>query len=105
MSAGSAKHSVIITPGQVRAFELLSHDRNGLHRDAVYARSTQFGRPVVYGMCSVLLALAKWSMGRAFQLVSIRGQFRKALFEDERYELQIVESNKQVTAEWHKGRD
>jgi len=92
-----------ITPEQVAAFERVSQDHNPLHTDPYYSRSTQFGRPVVYGMCTVLLGLAAWAKGRRFQLSALRGQFGKPLFEGDEYELRIAGSGKEVKIRYLKG--
>lgn len=85
------------------AFERLSHDHNPLHADPIYAHSTQFGRPVVYGMCAVLLGLAYWAKGRSFQITQIRGQFGKPLFENEEYDLRVTETTNEVKVQFVKG--
>lgn len=92
-----------ISAGQVEAFGRLSHDRNPLHTDAAYARTTQFGRPVVYGMCAVVLGIAQWAGGRRFQLVSLKGQFGKPLFEGEEYDCRISEAGSHVKVQFVKG--
>ncbi|HMP81268.1 MAG TPA: SDR family NAD(P)-dependent oxidoreductase [Verrucomicrobiota bacterium] len=92
-----------ISAEQVKAFGRLSHDRNPLHTDAAYARTTQFGKPVVYGMCAVVLGIAKWADGRRFQLVSLKGQFGKPLFEGEEYDCRISEAGNQVKVQFIKG--
>jgi len=94
---------VRITSEQLRAFEMLSHARYPLHNDRVYSRSTQFGRPIVYGMCAVLLGLAQWATGRAFRLTRIQGKFVKPLFESVEYELGISEEGNQVRVEYCEG--
>jgi len=73
----------------VDAFHRASQDANPLHRDAAYARRSQFGKPVVYGMAAVLYALAQWSAGQRFKLASLRADFRKPLFEGEHYDFQV----------------
>lgn len=78
-----------LTSAQVDAFHRASQDANPLHLDAAYARRSQFGRPVVYGMAAVLYALAQWSDGRRFKLKSLRADFRKPLFVDEHYDFQV----------------
>lgn len=75
------------TAAQVNAFFAASQDANPLHRDALYARRTPFGRPVVYGMAAVLYALGHWSGGQPFKLKSLKAEFRKPLFLDEHYDL------------------
>src|SRR5206468_7840790 len=97
------KRPMRIGHAQVVAFQRLSSDSNPLHVDPVYARSTQFGRPVVYGMCVVLMGLARWAEGRSFQIVSIRGRFGQPLFEGEQYDLEITEDAAKVKLEFVKG--
>ncbi len=46
----SLTHSIL--EGDVAAFAALTGDYNPLHVDADYARTTEFGRPVVHGMLS-----------------------------------------------------
>src|SRR5579859_7559427 len=85
---------------QLRAFEILSHDRNPIHNDPVYSRSTQFGRPIVYGMCGVLLGLGHWARGRAFRLTRLVGRFTSPLFELIEYDLTIEEEGNKVVIEY-----
>src|SRR5262245_26140768 len=103
MSARERTGPVFIRSEQVEAFRRLSHDCNPLHADPAYSRSTQFGRTVVYGMCAVLLGLARWAEGRAFRLIAIRGQFGKPLFENEEYDLEILEIPAKVKVQYRKG--
>ncbi len=77
------------TAAHIDAFFAASGDANPLHRDAAYSRRTQFGQPVVYGMAVVLGALGHWSRGQPFQLRSLSVKFRKPLFADEPYELEV----------------
>lgn len=85
---------------QLRAFETLSQDRNPIHNDPTYARATQFGRPVVYGMCGVLVGLGNWARGRAFRLTRMEGRFAMPLFEQVEYELKISEEGDQVVIQY-----
>jgi len=85
---------------QLHAFEVLSHDRNPLHHDIVYSRSTQFGRPIIFGMCGVLLGLGRWAGGRAFRLIRMQGRFIKPLFEFVEYELEICEVGNEVKIQY-----
>ncbi|MDP9083630.1 MAG: SDR family oxidoreductase [Pseudomonadota bacterium] len=80
------------TPAHVDAFHRASQDANPLHRDAAYARRSQFGKPVVYGMAAVIYALAQWSAGRPFKLASLRADFKKPLFEGEHYDFQVSQA-------------
>ena len=79
-----------LTSAHVDAFHRASQDANPLHLDAAYARRSQFGRPVVYGMAAVLYALAQWSAGRQFKLASLRADFKKPLFVGEHYDFQVA---------------
>lgn len=73
------------------AFLAASHDRNPLHLDAAYATRTQFGRPIVYGICGVLAALAGWSAGRNFALRQLRIRFERPLLYDTPYAVTFTE--------------
>src|SRR5262245_54062100 len=84
---------MIFDRSNAEAFAAASHDRNPLHLDAGHARRTPFGRPVVYGMASVLAALGEWSGGRPFCMSGLRIRFKLPIYFDEQYEL------KQDTAE------
>ena len=94
---------VTIGHEQVRAFEILSHDRNPLHNDPAYSRSTQFGRPLVYGMCGVLFGLGIWAKGRAFRLTRVQGRFTQPLFESQEYQMEIRERGNEVEIRYLKG--
>ena len=59
------------TQSQIQAFEDFSYDRNPLHIDADYARRSQFGKPVVYGMAGVLAVLGEWKNKKPFQFESL----------------------------------
>jgi NAD(P)-dependent dehydrogenase (short-subunit alcohol dehydrogenase family) len=84
--------SDLIFDARIRdAFLAASHDRNPLHLDAAYATRTQFGRPIVYGMCGVLAGLAQWSAGRAFTLRKLRVRFERPLLYDMPYTLSFSE--------------
>src|SRR5262249_24996291 len=87
----------------LKAFCELSYDRNPLHVDAAYSRRTQFGRPVMFGMAAVLCALGEWAKGRSFRLEHIRVQFKKPIFPDENYELNVTEEDNRVTVKISKG--
>jgi NAD(P)-dependent dehydrogenase (short-subunit alcohol dehydrogenase family) len=87
----------------IAAFCAASYDRNPLHIDADYARRSQFGRPVVYGVAAVLYALGQWADGRAFRLESLRAIFRKPLFESEEYTLVIEEGTDNTILRFRKG--
>jgi NAD(P)-dependent dehydrogenase (short-subunit alcohol dehydrogenase family) len=88
---------------QVAAFADASYDRNPLHLDADYARRSQFGRPVVYGVAAVLYALGRWANGRHFQLRRLRAVFRKPLFEGEEYQWKMTAEGSEVACRLRKG--
>ncbi len=50
-----------ITPEDLRAFATLTWDRNPIHVDPEFAKTTPFGRPVAHGMLTLSLALGLWS--------------------------------------------
>lgn len=91
------------TQAHIQAFRLASHDVNPLHFDADYARRSQFGRPVVYGMAAVLYGLGEWAQGRPFRLDSLRAVFRKPLFEGEEYRLDIAEADGSLRIRYGRG--
>ena len=72
------------TAADQRAFAALSGDWNPLHVDAVTARRTLFGTPIVHGVHVLLWALERWLAGRSGQvgLVRLRASFRKPAFVD-----------------------
>ncbi len=108
--------------GAVRdAFLAASHDRNPLHLDADYATRTQFGQPIVYGICGVLAALGGWAAGRNVTLRQLRVRFEKPLLYDTPYTVSFSEKGNDtkikiasggathvsigLTAEWRDTRD
>jgi NAD(P)-dependent dehydrogenase (short-subunit alcohol dehydrogenase family) len=74
------------------AFAAASHDRNPLHLDAAYATRTQFGQPIVYGICGVLAALGGWAAGRNVTLRQLRVRFEKPLLYDTPYVVTFTEN-------------
>jgi NAD(P)-dependent dehydrogenase (short-subunit alcohol dehydrogenase family)/acyl dehydratase len=87
----------------LQAFERLSFDVNPLHVDPDYARRTQFGQVVVYGMCAVLQAVGHWAQGRRFKLGSISAHFSRPLLQDEDYRLEIEEASGEIVATYLRG--
>jgi NAD(P)-dependent dehydrogenase (short-subunit alcohol dehydrogenase family) len=89
--------SNLIFDAQIRdAFAAASHDRNPLHLNADYALRTQFGRPIVYGICGVLAALARWSADRDFALRQLRVRFERPLLYDTPYAISVSEKGPDV---------
>lgn len=87
----------------ISAFADLSHDRNPLHCDRSYARTSQFGEPVLHGVGAVLFALGHWSHGRAFRLSRVVARFKGPLFADTEYELSVVEKGNDAILRYRKG--
>ena len=77
---------------ELEFFEKASFDRNPLHRDPFYARRTQFGQKVVYGVYAALAGLGEWLAGRNVRLSRIKGEFKKPLLLDEIYDLNFSEN-------------
>lgn len=72
-----------VTADDVATFARLSGDRNPLHIDPAYARTTECGRPIVHG--ALLLGLVSRVLGmhipgRRSLLLSVKAQFPKPLF-------------------------
>ncbi len=66
------------------AFAALSGDYNPMHVDALAARRTQAGAPVVHGMHALLWALDALAAAELIgtRLCEIRAQFRKFIYLD-----------------------
>ena len=88
--------NVLFDERAMEAFMAASHDRNPLHYDQRYASRTQFGQPIVYGICGVVVALGKWSAGRSFSLRSLRVKFERPLFYSQRYSITWIENGTDV---------
>lgn len=86
------------TEQHLNCFRSLSHDLNPLHLDPDYARRTQFGEVVVFGISSVLAVLGAWSQGKSFQLKRLHANFKKPLFLGKNYDLKISEVDGKVSA-------
>ena len=80
------------------AFSALSFDVNPLHCSEEYSRRTPFGECVVFGMASVLVSLAEWAGSRPFRLRGLEAQFRKPLFLNREYVLEVCEEGDGVVA-------
>ena len=103
LPSSKVKYRMQFSSEQVSAFEKASLDRNPLHVDADYARRTPFGKPVVYGMCGVIAAIGSWAAGKTLQLESIRVVFRKPLFRDTDYRLEVKEEGSKAHLKLRKG--
>lgn len=79
-----------LEPGLVRAFAEASGDRNPLHLDAEYARSSTFGRPIVHGALLAISALATLPRERLSTLSSVSASFTAPVFPGVDYSLHSV---------------
>jgi acyl dehydratase/NADP-dependent 3-hydroxy acid dehydrogenase YdfG len=77
------------------AFAALSGDYNPIHVDALGARRTQAGAPVVHGMHALLWALDALAAAQVVgpQLCEIRAQFRKFTYLDADYDLVLTRAD------------
>jgi NAD(P)-dependent dehydrogenase (short-subunit alcohol dehydrogenase family) len=91
------------TREQLDLFQRLSRDQNPLHADVDYARRSQFGQRVMYGVCAIFVALGRWAKGRPFRLEKISAEFRRPLFLETEYELDLAERDGAVTARYRHG--
>jgi NAD(P)-dependent dehydrogenase (short-subunit alcohol dehydrogenase family) len=89
---------MIMSQQLVDDFRKLSWDRNDLHWNAGYARRTQFGEPIVYGVALLLAALGRWADGRAFRLKSVHAELKAPAFVGRELELSVTSDGDTVTA-------
>ncbi len=75
-------------PAQER-FARWSGDRNPIHMDAVYARRTQVGAPVVHGIHLVLWALEHLAATQPFTVHSLTAKFKAPAFVGEHLDLEV----------------
>jgi NAD(P)-dependent dehydrogenase (short-subunit alcohol dehydrogenase family) len=68
-------------------FAAASHDRNPLHLSASYARRTQFGQQVVYGILGALATMAKIPFPSGERVDSIALEFPRPAFLDTPYRI------------------
>jgi FkbH-like protein len=82
---------VVFDEADVALFSAASHDRNPLHLSDEYARTTPFGRPVVFGILGVLAALSRLPDDPGGVLLDVDVEFRQPLSVGVRYR---VETNR-----------
>ncbi len=70
-------------------FEAASRDTNPLHRDETYARTTQFGRRVVYGMLGAVAALGRIPVPAGSRIRLWTVEFAAPLFVGISYQLEV----------------
>lgn len=85
----------------VDLFKSASRDFNPLHVDAQYARTTAFGKPVVFGMLALIAALSKLPDRADRELQSIKVQLKNAMFADVRYDFASAQTGDPATVRFH----
>lgn len=94
---GMRDSSLIFSTIELKAFRDLSHDANPLHVNPEYAKKTVFGQQVVYGILAVLKSLHIWSNGQPIGLEHIHAQFKRPLFLNRNYTLELESYAQGVT--------
>jgi len=74
--------------GHIEAFRAVSYDQNPLHSDPVYARKTQFGEPIVFGVGVVLGVLGRLFSGRRISIRDIKVTFLRPVFIERDYRIE-----------------
>lgn len=85
--------ALIISEHELVAFRDLSYDTNPLHTDEAYARQSVFGQRVVFGVLVLLKVLSRWQKGRTQPLKNIHVQFKRPLFLNRHYHVEIEDLN------------
>ena len=75
----------------IDVFKNISKDTNLLHTSQEYASKTPLGMQVVYGIASVFKSLGLWSEGRHFTILKAKIKFKKPLYVNENYRVEIEE--------------
>lgn len=91
--------ATLIDETRQAAFARLSGDYNPLHTDALHARRTQFGAPVVHGVHLVMLALEALDEPAPFAISEMDVQFRKAVLVGERASFTVRPSGESRTVD------
>ena len=89
---GNAMSVIRFKRDDLALFAAASRDHNPLHQSVVYARRTAFGEPVVFGMLAVLAAISRSRFLAGHLLANLAFNFRKPMFCDVDYELNLSES-------------
>jgi acyl dehydratase/NAD(P)-dependent dehydrogenase (short-subunit alcohol dehydrogenase family) len=75
-------------------FAFFSGDRNPIHLDAIQARRTQAGQPVVHGMHAVLWALDVIARNQALRPVTqLKVEFQKLIYVGDQVTLETISQN------------
>ncbi len=82
---------IVFTNDQMTMFRELSFDKNPLHCDDQYVKTTQYQRVVVFGMLATIVALGRYLNDRKAILMRVTCAFKKPLFVGPEYDLQITE--------------
>jgi NAD(P)-dependent dehydrogenase (short-subunit alcohol dehydrogenase family)/acyl dehydratase len=76
--------------GHITAFRDLSCDDNPLHCDPLYARKTQFGEPILFGVAAILAALGRVFAGRQISLHHLKAAFLRPILLDREYRVEAT---------------
>jgi len=97
---------VVFEDEDLSLFSEASKDRNPLHLDASYTRTTAYGEPVVFGILGALAALGHLEHGSVQTLRTVAVEFRQPLFPNVRYRVETrrVPPNGHHLVVWDSGR-
>jgi NAD(P)-dependent dehydrogenase (short-subunit alcohol dehydrogenase family)/acyl dehydratase len=79
------------TTSELELFSAASRDHNPLHMSAVYARSTPYGQPVVFGVLGLVKCLGRLRERPDHVLAGVRAEFSQPAFVGVDYEVKMVE--------------
>jgi NAD(P)-dependent dehydrogenase (short-subunit alcohol dehydrogenase family) len=85
--------TVCFTKEDLALFSAASHDRNPLHVSDKYARSTPYGRPVVFGVLGALAALGHLPNRTDLSLGRVALEFRNPMTVGVSYRIEVSETN------------
>jgi len=80
---------IVITRKQVAQFAAACGDRNPLHLDMRYGRTTPFGQPVVHGVLAAIAGLTRLDPSILSQLRELRLDFHHPVFPGTEYVIQV----------------
>src|SRR5262245_58127766 len=85
----SSSENLFHTDAELQLFSSLSSDTNPLHMSNSYARKSQFGKRVVFGVLGVIKALAKLEFPPNTTLESATLDFQEPQFLSQSYQISI----------------
>lgn len=86
-----ASHPIVITETAIRSFSVASHDTNPLHLDEAYARTTQFGRPIAFGILGALACLGRLAIPPGKRVRQLTVDFAGPIFIGPAYQINILQ--------------